>query len=370
MANQDGNDKMNMIMEVLSDCNHEKVARTVNSLRDNNPGLSRKELAQKFINGSALKNGLKGGLASAGATLALPLAVGVLGGDLVRSLRAQTFLLHCIAQIYDQDPRDAITRIHDMVLTSSDSWEEVIKEINDIFTDEFLLELSIGCIIRSAAGTAFHYQKNAASQSFKTRTAEIAANFAVNVLGRKMADFTMKGFQKHLAKIFWNVGGKKFAARATQRVFSRAIPIVGAVAGFGLDWHSLQKKGKLAIEYYEAGLPVLIKSLATSHPANLTLVSEGLETQKSVIYIRGVWTGHERDDDVWEQRIRAAGWRGNIYRFWWDSSDIKDLFSPSISTIPDALKAVGKLLHWRKHRQNAKLIGSGFLPQLVADSDL
>jgi len=177
----------------------------------------------------------------------------------------------------------------------------------------------------------------------------------------------MKGIQKHLVKIFWNVGGKRIAQRAAQKAIGRAIPVVGAVAGFGMDWHSLKKKGQLAIEYYESGVPVIIKSLATTHPPRLTLVSKGSKPNKSIVYIRGFLTGHRRQDLDWDREIRASGWQGNIYRFEWDSGDPDKAFPQKM---PEFVKKFAYSVFWRKHRQNAKLIGSYYLPELISDSEL
>jgi hypothetical protein len=351
------------IIGILSDCNHEKVAKTVNRLKDKNPGLSRQQLAQKFINGSALKNGIKGGLAGASAGFALPAAIAILGADLVRSLKAQSFLLNCIAYIYDQDPRNEIASIHNMVLASSNSFDEVLEELDGIFNEELIRDLLVGSLIRAANQFSVHK----INQAFGQKISQIAAKVAVDVLGRKVADFTMKGLKKHIVKIFWNLGGKRIAQRAAQKAVGRAIPVIGAVAGFGMDWHSLQKKGKLAIEYYEAGIPIIINSLATTKPPKLELISEGVDTNKSVICIRGVLTGHQRENQDWIREIRMSGWRGNIYRFWWDSGDI-GIAENSLLAKP--AKWVLSTLKWRKHRQNAKLIGSYYLPELVTDSDL
>lgn len=377
------------IIELLSDCDYKKVVETVTYLKNTNPYLTPRLLAEKFIHSTALKNGIKGGLAGAGAGLMLPAAVAILGGDIIRSLKAQRFLLSCIAYIYGKDPRDMMAQVHTMVLTSSNSFDEVLEELDEIFCEEFVRDLLLGSLIR--------YSTFAGTQQFNKaygqKISQIAAKVAVDVLGRKVADFTMKGLKKHFVKLFWNIGGKRIAQGAAQKAIGRAIPVVGAVAGFAMDWVSLRRKGELAIQYYEAGMPVIIDSLASNSPPRVDLISEGENSDTSIVYISGFNTGNNKDDDMWERKLREAGWLGNIYRFWWDSGNLEwsflinklrerlsdDVISPVsegegvnyAGLSADAAISIFKLnMYWRKHRQNAKLMGAYYLPKLISESSL
>ncbi|MDF0554810.1 hypothetical protein [Kamptonema sp. UHCC 0994] len=47
------------------------------------------------------------------------------------------------------------------------------------------------------------------------------------------------------------MGGRKAVEKSIQKSFGKAIPVIGAAIGGGMDWFTTQAAGKLAIEYYE-----------------------------------------------------------------------------------------------------------------------
>lgn len=67
--------------------------------------------------------------------------------------------------------------------------------------------------------------------------------------------------QFNLTKALWRVGGRKIVEKSLQKSFTKVIPVIGAVTGFGFDWFSTKAIGKLAIEFYEKR-PELMKSLS------------------------------------------------------------------------------------------------------------
>jgi hypothetical protein len=82
-------------------------------------------------------------------------------------------------------------------------------------------------------------------------TPKYAAKALTKYGGKAVVNYGMKGVSKHLAKALWKVGGRKMAEKALQKSIGKAVPVIGAVVGGGMDWFTTQFVGKLTIEYYE-----------------------------------------------------------------------------------------------------------------------
>ena len=93
--------------------------------------------------------------------------------------------------------------------------------------------------------------KKSAIQVAAKETPKYAAKALTKYGGKAVANYSMKGISKHLAKALWKVGGRKMAEKALQKSIGKAVPVIGAVVGGGMDWFTTQAVGKLAIEYYE-----------------------------------------------------------------------------------------------------------------------
>ena len=95
-------------------------------------------------------------------------------------------------------------------------------------------------------------------------TPKYAAKALTKYGGKAVVNYGMKGVSKHLAKALWKVGGRKMAEKALQKSIGKAVPVIGAVVGGGMDWFTTQFVGKLAIEYYENSVSEWVNAVSNS----------------------------------------------------------------------------------------------------------
>ncbi len=97
--------------------------------------------------------------------------------------------------------------------------------------------------------------KKSVVQEVTKAAPKYAAKAIVKYGGKKVVSYTMKGLSKHIVKGLWKVGGKKVVEKALQKSIGKAVPVIGALVGGGIDWFATQSVGNLAIEYYENSVP-------------------------------------------------------------------------------------------------------------------
>ena len=336
--------------------NSEEVREYVERIRKKNAGLSKKELAKKIVHRKALKHGLLGAGTGAFGIVALPATIPV---DTIKLLRAEGFLFKCINYVYGIDPDDDSVNYLFPILASTDSQEEFTHDIEDAFetfwgdssTEEFIIKAL----------------KHSAFKAAIKQVPDIAAQFAVKQLGKSSANIFLKGMPKHLSKIFWRFGGRKFTEKAAAKTVGKAIPALGAFSGFLMDWGSVQKKGNLAIKFHEKGVISWACSLFTMNQPKLEKIAENQHSSDSLIFIHGYLTSDSNNlinHENWIAKLRTSGWGGSIYHCWWDSSNKTRM---AVETLNDFLfNNKLPLQHFKKYRKMSALIGSHFILECLA----
>lgn len=198
-------DKRNALQKIIDwavTTNPDNIKNYVEKLRQQNPGISKDNLAKKIMSRKAFKSGLVGAVTGVGGLITLPVSV---PADLVASWKIQATMAVAIACAYG----------HDVNTT-------------DIKTDVYLI----------MAG-------NSAKEALKRFGIEVTKTV------------TKKAIQKHITrevmKKIWKVIGQKIITKAGQKSltsFIKMVPLVGAPVGFSFDWISAKIVGKFAIKYY------------------------------------------------------------------------------------------------------------------------
>jgi hypothetical protein len=193
----------------------DEVTNYINKLRSDNPEFTNKQIAEKIVNEQSINSGLLGAVTGLGGLMTLPATIPI---DLVKAYKIQAFTIRSIAYIYGYTPQNTDLKTDIFLLLSNGSIEDLKK-----------------LVITEALKAAPKYT----SKSF------------TKYAGKTVIKYGMKGMKKQIAKALWKVGGRKMAEKALQKSIGKAIPVVGAVVGGGMDWFTTQTVGKRAIEYYE-----------------------------------------------------------------------------------------------------------------------
>ncbi|AUN14694.1 EcsC family protein [Paraclostridium sordellii] len=175
----------------------------VNKLYEQNPGISRDELAKKILHRKSIKNGFVGAITGVGGLITLPVSV---PADLVCSWRIQATMAFSIAYIYGHT-----------------------KDTTDLKTDLYII----------MAG-------DSAKEAIKRFGIEVSKNIT-----KKAVD---KYITKDIMVKIWKVVGQKIITKAGEKSmtsFMKLVPIAGAPVGFVFDWTATQAVGKIAIKYYK-----------------------------------------------------------------------------------------------------------------------
>lgn len=216
----------------------EEVTNYINKIRSDNPQLSNKQISEKVVHEQSLNSGLLGAVTGIGGLVTLPATVPI---DLVKSWKIQAFTIRCIAYVYGYTPQATDLKTDIFLVLSNGSIEELKNLV--------IIEVQKSAP-KYALKTVDKLKKKAAKEVIKAAP-KYAAKAIVKYGGKTVVNYTMKGFSKHLVKALWKVGGRKAVEKALQKSIGKAVPVIGAVVGGGMDWLATQAVGKLAIEYYE-----------------------------------------------------------------------------------------------------------------------
>jgi len=151
----------------------------------------------------------------------------------------------------------------------------VIPPANDDMKIDTVLLLSNNSVDDITKFVLEEAKKNASYESLKqlnvitkeaTRlTAELAPKYmakaALKVADKPIRNYALRQVPKVFRGVIWKLGGRKIAEKSIQKMASKAVPVIGAVVGGGLDWFTTQAVGKLAIQYYERKMPEWINEI-------------------------------------------------------------------------------------------------------------
>ncbi len=216
----------------------EEVANYINQIRSDNPEFNNRQICDYIVDDQALNSGLLGALTGLGGLITLPATVPI---DLVKAWKIQAFTIRCIACVYGYTPENADLKTDIFLVLSNGSLGELKK-------------LVIAEAMKAApkhALKALDAMKQSAIQATAKQSTKYAAKVLAKYGGKTIVNYSMKGISKHLIKALWKVGGRKAVEKSIQKSFGKAIPVIGAAIGGGMDWFTTQAAGKLAIEYYE-----------------------------------------------------------------------------------------------------------------------
>lgn len=215
-----------------------EVINYIDKLRSDNPKLTSKQIAEKIVNEQSLNSGLSGAVTGLGGLITLPAMIPI---DLVKAYKIQAFTIRSIAYIYGYTPQNTDLKT-DISLVLSNVSIEALKKL--VITE------ALKTAPKHALKAVDTLKKSAIHVAAK-ETPKYAAKALTKYGGKAVINYSMKGTSKHLAKALWKVGGRKMAEKALQKSIGKAVPVIGAVVGGGMDWFTTQAVGKLAIEYYE-----------------------------------------------------------------------------------------------------------------------
>lgn len=227
------------------------VQSYVDDLRQRQPHLDRRSLAQKIVEEQSWNNGWLGAATGCIGTVALPLT---LPFDVIKSWKIQDFTIKAIAYLYGYTPQNSDLKTAIFLLLANGSMEEL---------SQFVIVESSNFVTQ----TAFN-----AVDSIKTSTIQAAAKevpkYATKALiksGNAIANsFGISEVVKYFAEFLCKVCGKKITEKVLARSISLAVPVLGAAIGGSVDWITTQAVGNLAIEFFENSGFELIGSLVSS----------------------------------------------------------------------------------------------------------
>jgi len=216
----------------------EEITKYINKLRSDNPQFTSKQIAEKIVNEQSINSGLLGAVTGLGGLITLPATIPI---DLVKACKIQLYTIRCIAYVYGYTPQTTDLKT-DIFLVLSNGSIEAIKTL--VITE------ALKTAPKHALKALDRLKKSAIHVAAK-ETPKYAAKALTKYGSKAVVNYGMKGVSKHLAKALWKVGGRKMAEKALQKSIGKAVPVIGAVVGGGMDWFTTQFVGKLTIEYYE-----------------------------------------------------------------------------------------------------------------------
>jgi len=264
------------LLDAASSVDSSAVREAVHKTRIDNPTALPEDIAKMIIGQQSLMSGLLG---AGTGLLGAPFLVATLPADLVKMLKLQTFTIHSVAYAYGYSAETTDFKTDASLILSNNSFDEIsrslqkmleaqmeqaFKELDLELTPEELQELqpestwNLGATVNQAA------KKSAATTAVKlgvSHSSKYIAKAAVRLGGNALRDQALKRVPQLLRGMAWSVAGKKIAEKTIQRGVSRAVPVLGAVVGGGMDWWAIQQVGNVAIDYYKNDGPEHLKAL-------------------------------------------------------------------------------------------------------------
>ena len=231
----------------------DEITNYINSIRSEKPHLTKKQIAEKIVNEQSRNNGLLGAVTGLGGLITLPATIPI---DLVKGWKIQAFTIRCIAYIYGYTPQNTDLKTDIFLVLSNGS----ITELKDLVIAE-AMKASPKAFI--ALDTLKKRAVNSAIQVTATHGTKYAAKAIAKYGGKTLVNYTMKGMSKHLVKALWKVGGRKAVEKTIQKSIGKAVPLIGAFVGGGMDWFTTKAVGHLAIEYYETSVSEWVNEVSS-----------------------------------------------------------------------------------------------------------
>ena len=264
------------LLDTVSSVDFSTVREAVHKARIDKPAASSEDIAKAIIGQQSLMSGLLG---AGTGLLGAPFLVATLPADLVKMLKLQTFTIHSVAYAYGYSAVTTDFKTDASLILSHNSFNEISRSLQQMLADqmeqafrELDLELTpeelqdlqsesswnLGATVNQAA------KKSAATTAVKLGVSygsKHIAKAAVRLGGNALRDQALKRVPQMLRGMAWSLAGKKIAEKTIQRGVSRAVPVLGAVVGGGMDWWAIQQVGNVAIDYYKNDGPKHLEAL-------------------------------------------------------------------------------------------------------------
>jgi hypothetical protein len=226
------------------------VQSYVDDLRQQNPGLDRRAIAQKIVNEQSWNNGLWGAATGLAGTVMLPVT---LPFDVIKSWKVQDFTIKAIAYLYGYTPHNSDLKTAIFLLLANGSMEE-LKQFAIAESANFATQAALNAVDSLKSSTIQVAAKEAPKYAAKALVK--SGNAIAKTIG--LGELT-----KYLTEFLCKVCGKKITEKVLQRSLSLTVPVLGAAIGGGVDWMTTQAVGNLAIEFFENSGIEWIDSLLT-----------------------------------------------------------------------------------------------------------
>jgi hypothetical protein len=225
-----------------------EIKEYVNEISSNNSGCNNRQIAEVIVSEQSINSGLLGAITGAGGLITLPVTIPV---DMVKAWKIQAFTIRCIAEVYGYSSQTTDLKT-DIFLVLSNGSIESIKS--------FVMAEALKSAPKQAL-KSLHSIKTSVIQKTTKQAPKYIAKTALQLGGKPLRNYALKGVPSILRGAIWKLGGRKVAEKTLQKSIGKAIPVIGAVVGGGMDWFATQAVGRLAIEYYENSVPELVNEV-------------------------------------------------------------------------------------------------------------
>ena len=234
-----------------------KIREYINEISSNNSGFNNRQIAEVIVSEQSIKSGLSGAITGAGGLITLPVTIPV---DMVKAWKIQAFTIRCIAEVYGYSSQTTDLKTDIFLILSNGS----IESIKSFVMAEALKSAPKQAQAIDAAIKALNSIKTSKTYVIK-KTKEQALKYipktAIQLGGKTLRNYALRGVPSILRGAIWKLGGRKVAEKTLQKSIGKAIPVIGAVVGGGMDWYATQAVGRLAIDYYENSVPELVNEV-------------------------------------------------------------------------------------------------------------
>jgi hypothetical protein len=242
-----------MIDELISH-DPEEITRYVDEFRLKYSKLSQAKVAQKILDDQSARSSFLGAVTGLGGFITLPATVPF---DSVKSLRIQSYIVCCFSYLYGYSLDRLELKTDLFLILSHSSFDQlkafVCSEVEHQVKDNYSKQKALKRLHEQS-----QYKEVASRTSIqigKKMGTKYASRLLMNVGEKTIKNHALREVPKVFRGVLWRVGGRKIAEKTLQKSLGKAVPLLGAVVGGGVDWWSTQSVGKVAIEYYESGGP-------------------------------------------------------------------------------------------------------------------
>lgn len=262
------------LLDATSSVDFSSVQTAIDKAYIKDPQAAPEEIARAITSQQSLMSGLLG---AGTGFLGAPFIVATLPADLVKMLKFQTFTIYSVACAYGYSDKTTDLKTDVSLILANNSFDEIRQSLKQLAKDQIEQVSNDIVLQRAAAAQATKAKASTLVKSVATSSSKQIAQVAVKLGGNALRDHALKQVPQLLRGAVWSVAGKKIAEKTIQRGVSRAVPVLGAVVGGGLDWWAIQKVGDVAIDYYKNDGPEYYQKVTKLFSECASLKSRSLD---------------------------------------------------------------------------------------------